>query len=73
MTLTLQKFESLEKELEGVELRILEAVWSLERSLLDQIDNVRCLKSDLSEIKELLIRTKSKQVAPVDKLTTKKQ
>jgi hypothetical protein len=65
-TLTLQKFEYLERELEAVELRILEAIWSLERSLLDQINNVRTLKSDIREVKELLSETKPLKIASME-------
>ncbi len=38
---------NLEKEIENMELRILESVWSLERAVLDQMEMLKSFRSEL--------------------------
>lgn len=40
------------EELEAAELRLLEAIWSLERALLDQEESLGTIKSDLFLLKK---------------------
>jgi hypothetical protein len=46
-----QKFCNLEVEIENMELRILESVWSLERGVLDQMDMLKALRSELRHLR----------------------
>ena len=50
----LKKIEYLEEELEILELRILEAIWSMERALESQNDLLKELKIQIDEFKTTL-------------------
>jgi hypothetical protein len=45
---------NLEREIENMELRILESVWSLERAVLDQMEILKSFRADLKWIKSQL-------------------
>lgn len=44
--------QGLEIEMESMELRILESIWSLERAVLDQIDLLKTHSRDLRDLKQ---------------------
>jgi len=67
---TIQKLETLEEELEIVELRVLEAIWCLERAVMTQTEVLKEIKVDLSEVKILFSSTRLKKISSVRSLNT---
>ena len=65
---TLRKLENLEEEIEIVELRILEAIWTIERSLESQANILTEVKTQLNEIKDLSAKPHLKKVSSVESL-----